>query len=49
MEKFNKEITELFNQEDTVKVLSEKIKLDEFGDIKLPPSFMNTFKEYIEE
>ena len=49
MEKFNKEITELFNQEDTVKVLSEKINLDEFGDIKLPPSFMNTFKEYIEE
>ena len=49
MEKFNKEMTELFNQEDTVKVLSEKIKLDEFGDIKLPPSFMNIFKEYIEE
>ena len=49
MEKFNSDIQDFFNQKDTIEVLSEKIKLDEFGDIKLPPSFMNTFKDYIEE
>jgi len=37
------------NQEDSIKVLSEPISIDEFGDIKLPPSFMNVFKEYIKD
>ena len=49
VEKFQKDITAFLNQEDEVKVLSEPVNIDEFGDIKLPPSFMNVFKEYIEE
>ena len=49
VEKFQKDITAFLNQEDEVKVLSEPGNIDEFGDIKLPPSFMNVFKEYIEE
>lgn len=49
VEKFNKEITDFLNQEDSIRVLSDKIKIDEFGDTKLPPSFMNVFKDYIEE
>ena len=49
VEKFQKDLTAFLNQEDEVKVLSEPVKIDEFGDIKLPPSFMNVFKEYIEE
>ena len=49
VEKFQKEITAFLNQEDEVKVLSEPVNIDEFGDIKLPPSFMNVFKEYIKE
>tara|TARA_Y100001938_G_scaffold150444_1_gene241390 strand:- start:1029 stop:1412 length:384 start_codon:yes stop_codon:yes gene_type:complete len=49
VDKFQKDITAFLNQEDEVKVLSEPVNIDEFGDIKLPPSFMNVFKEYIEE
>jgi len=48
-EKFNKDFTSFLNQEDSIKVLSEPISIDEFGDIKLPPSFMNVFKEYIKD
>ena len=49
VEAFNKDITAFLNQEDSVRVLSEPVSIDEFGDIKLTPSFMNVFKEYIEE
>ena len=49
VEKFNKAITEFLNQEDSVRVLSEPVDIEEFGDVKLTPSFMNTFKEYIKE
>lgn len=49
VEKFNKDITAFLSQEDSIRVLSEPVSIDEFGDIKLPPSFMNVFKEYIKE
>jgi len=49
VEKFNKDITAFLNQEDSIRVLSEPVSIEEFGDIKLPPSFMNVFKEYIKE
>ena len=49
VEKFNKDITAFLSQEDSIRVLSEPVSIEEFGDIKLPPSFMNVFKEYIEE
>ena len=49
VEKFNKAITEFLNQDDSVRVLSKPVDIDEFGDVKLTPSFMNTFKEYIKE
>jgi|TARA_R100000700_G_C3157223_1_gene134168 DNA-binding Lrp family transcriptional regulator len=49
VEKFNKDITAFLTQEDSIRVLSEPVSIEEFGDIKLPPSFMNVFKEYIEE
>ncbi len=49
VEKFNKDITAFLSQEDSIRVLSEPVSIEEFGDIKLPPSFMNVFKEYIKE
>ena len=49
VEKFNKDITAFLNQEDSIRVLSEPVSIEEFGDIKLPPSFMNVFKQYIKE
>ena len=49
VEKFNKDITAFLTQEDSIRVLSEPVSIEEFGDIKLPPSFMNVFKKYIKE
>jgi hypothetical protein len=46
---FNTEINSVLELEEEVKVLSEKINISEFGDLKLKPSFMLAFKDYIEE
>ena len=47
--KFSEEINAFYVEEDTINILSDPINIEEFGDIKLPPSFMNVFKKYIEE
>lgn len=49
IQKFQKEFSELMNTEEDIKVLSEKIKLEEFDGMKLKPSFMFAFSEYLEE
>lgn len=48
-EKFQKEMTELLETEEEIKVLSEKIKVSEFDGMKLKPSFMFAFSEYLED
>lgn len=49
IKKFQKELTELFDTEENIKVLSEKIKVDEFEGVKLKPSFVFAFSEYLED
>jgi len=49
LNKFQKEMTELLETEEDIKVLSEKIKVSEFESLKLKPSFMFAFSEYLED
>lgn len=49
VQKFQKEFTDLMDTEEDIKVLSDKIKLGEFEGMKLKPSFMFAFSEYLEE
>lgn len=49
VQKFQKEFTDLMDTEEDIKVLSDKIKLREFEGMKLKPSFMFAFSEYLEE
>lgn len=49
VQKFQKEFTDLMETEEDIKVLSDKIKLGEFEGMKLKPSFMFAFSEYLEE
>jgi len=49
LEKFQKEMSELLETEEGIKVLSDKIKVDEFEGLKLKPSFMFAFSEYLED
>lgn len=49
IQKFQKEFTDLMDTEEDIKVLSDKIKLGEFEGMKLKPSFMFAFSEYLEE
>lgn len=49
LEDFTKEIEKLLEVQETVEVLSKKIKIEEFGELKLKPSFLLGFTDYLEE
>lgn len=49
VKKFQKEMTELLETEEEIKVLSDKIKVNELEGLKLKPSFMFAFSEYLED
>lgn len=49
VEEFQKELTELYSTEEEIQVLSEKIKVSELDALKLKPSFMFAFSEYLED
>lgn len=49
VKKFQKEMTELLETEEPIKVLSDKIKVNELEGLKLKPSFMFAFSEYLED
>lgn len=49
VKKFQKEMTDLLETEEPIKVLSDKIKVSELDGLKLKPSFMFAFSEYLED
>ena len=49
VKKFQKEMTDLLETEESIKVLSDKIKVSELDGLKLKPSFMFAFSEYLED
>lgn len=49
LEEFSKEIEKLLEVEEQVEVLSKKVKIEEFGELKLKPSFLLGFTDYLEE
>lgn len=48
-EKYNKELQELLKTSEQVEILSEKVKIAEFGDLKLKQSFFLGFADYLED
>lgn len=49
VKKFQKEMSDLLETEEEIKVLSDKIKVSELEGLKLKPSFMFAFSEYLED
>lgn len=48
-EKYNEELQELLKTTEQVEVLSKKIKIEEFGELKLKQSFLLGFDDYLED
>lgn len=49
LEKFNEELQKLLDTTEQVEVLSKKIKIEDFDEMKLKPSFLLGFTDYLED